>query len=161
PQKWAQWSRASDTVEVTRSSLVDVRRQVALAVARSYLAVITEKRLLDTSERARDTAKAHYEFAHSRLQAGLGNRLDEVRAGQEVATDEAQVEVILGALTREKEAVGVLAGIEHPVDVVDEPTFDVIPTMESAMEEIKTRSDVKAAERRLYAAERSSKQDWT
>src|SRR2546425_808118 len=80
------------TARVADATFADVRRQVALAAARAYLAVIVQKHIVDSSTRARDTAKAHFDFAHSRLVGGVGNRIDEVRAAQELAADETQVQ---------------------------------------------------------------------
>ena len=42
------------------------------------LAIITERRVLELNERARDNARAHYEYANQRYQGGLGSRLNAV-----------------------------------------------------------------------------------
>ena len=94
PGRWAQWLHADDAVRVGQIAQEDVRRQVAVATARAYLLVVTQARALEVAERARDTARAHHDFALRRLRGGLGNRLDEARALQEFQTAEAQ---LLGA----------------------------------------------------------------
>ena len=52
--------------------------------AEAYLAIITQRRVLELNERARDNAKAHYEYANQRYEGGIGSRLNALRAQQEV-----------------------------------------------------------------------------
>src|SRR5437763_1383041 len=82
----------------------------SIATGHAYLAGLPQKRVGDVDARARDAAKAHYEFAHRRFAGGVGNRLDEVRAAQELATDEAQWQAALAVLARAREVLGVLLG---------------------------------------------------
>src|SRR6266850_1960253 len=79
PQRWVQWGHASEQVDVARLSAEDVRRQVAVITARSYVAVLSQHRLVDANQRAADNAREHLEDAKARLSAGTGNRLDLVR----------------------------------------------------------------------------------
>lgn len=116
PGRWAQWLHASDNIRVGRIAQRDVQRQVAVATARAYLLVLAQTRMVDVAERARDTARAHHEFAQRRLQGGLGNRLDEARAQQEFQTAEAQLLTVQTSLLRAREALGVLAGSDGPLD---------------------------------------------
>lgn len=116
PGRWAQWLHANDNVRVGRIAQRDVQRQVAVATARAYLLVLAQTRMVDVAERARDTARAHHEFAQRRLQGGLGNRLDEARAQQEFQTAEAQLLAVQTSLLRAREALGVLAGSDGPLD---------------------------------------------
>jgi outer membrane protein TolC len=70
PQRWVQWSQAAAHLRTSEASNQDVRRTVALAVARAYLTVIAQKRTVDTNNRAVATDRAHYEFAHTRFVGG-------------------------------------------------------------------------------------------
>ena len=162
PQRWAQWSHASTNVTTARATTEDVRRQVAIAVARAYLAVISQKRVVDVSERALQTAKAHYDYAHTRLTGGIGNRIDDVRAEQEVATDQAQVEAGYAGLARAREALGVLVGEQGPIDAEDEITLSSPPEYENALQgATTTRRDVVASHARLDATEQVKKDNYT
>jgi outer membrane protein TolC len=162
PKAWAQWRHAKENIDVARASGADVRRILGLSVGRAYLAVIAEKRLLETSLRARDTAKAHFDYAHSRLMGGVGNRIDEVRAAQQLASDEAAVESAKVALLRAREALGVFLGIEEPIDNADDVTPETMPTLDAAMTDAQQkRSDVVAGQRRVDAAAHVRKDDWT
>ena len=83
-----------------------MRRTVSYATGQAYLAVYAEKFVIEVDERARDTARSHAAYAHKRYAGGVGNRIDEVRALQEVATDEALVQQAYAQLASVEEALG-------------------------------------------------------
>lgn len=157
PGRWSQWRRGRDGLEVAEASEGDVRRQLALATARAYLAVVAQKRGIVVQERARDTAKAHLEFARQRFQGGVGNKLDLVRTEQEAETDEALVEGSRSALGRAREALGVLCGSEGPLDAREEEP--VIPAVTPA-EDLDRRGDVKVARARQAQARSARGDAW-
>jgi outer membrane protein TolC len=163
PPQWAQWAVAKERVDIARLSAVDVRRQLGIAAGRAYLAILSQKRVVEANRRARDAAKAHYDFAHSRFSGGVGNRLDEVRAAQELATDDAQVHAAEAGLARAREALGVVVGAEVPVDTLDEPPFmETPPPIDDVMTDATTRrSDVRAAESRRANAQHAARLGWT
>lgn len=153
PQRWVAWSHAGDQVHVAELSLEDVRRSVAVAAARAYLGVMAQHRLVLITTQARDAAKAHAEDAHARFEVGSGNRLDEVRAGQELASDEAQLASALAGLQRSMEALGVLVGEEGPVEVEEQITLPAPPAPEEALQDAQERrADVRAARERSESA---------
>jgi outer membrane protein TolC len=161
PKQWAAGSHATDSLEATKKSTVEVQRQVALATGQAYLSVVAEKLVIETNERARDTAKKHYDFAHQRLVGGVGNRIDEVRAGQEVSTDEALVQSAYAALAKDEEALGVLAGSEGPLDSAEEPTLPEPPSLATGLDDARKRPDVVAEDARLRAARQITDDNWT
>jgi outer membrane protein TolC len=162
PSRWVQVSHAKDNVEVARMSADDVRRQLALSTARTYLGLIAQHRVIEVSVRARDSARAHYQFAHQRFAGGYGTRIDEVRAAQEVATDESQLQASVANLSRLRETLGVLVGLDHAVDVVtEEVVLPGAPTLEQSLKDASSiRSDVQLSRGRLHAAERVAHDDW-
>jgi outer membrane protein TolC len=160
PRPWAQWSQAGDSVESARAAATDTRRVVALAVARAYLAVVAQKRVIEAVERARDTDRAHYEYAHQRYAGGVGNRIDEVRAEQQLASEEANVEQQKVALAKGREALGVLVGAGGPLDA-QEPNLQPPANPEQAMDDAEHRSDVVASSARLKVADHAVRDDWT
>jgi outer membrane protein TolC len=161
PSRWAQLSHGGDTLDVAKASDADVRRQTAITAARAYLSIVAQKRVLDATVRARDTARAHYVFSRTRREGGVGNRVDEVRAGQELATDEAQVQNALNALLRAQEALGAIAGSDAPLDAAQEPTFPAPPAPADAVQAAETlRQDVQAARVRADAASHVSRDSW-
>ena len=125
--RWAAASQARDQIDVANLSTADVRRQIAVATAQTYLAIIAQRRQLEVNMRARDAANAHLDYAQRRLAQGAGTRLNELRAAQEVSTDEARLENAGLAVRRAQEALGVLMAANGPVDAAAEPTFDIPP----------------------------------
>jgi outer membrane protein TolC len=160
PKQWAQWSHASDGVDAARASAQDIRRTVALAVGRAYLAVVAQKRVVEAVIRARETDRAHYDYAHQRYAGGVGNRIDEVRAQQQLASDEANVERQYVDLARDREALGVLVGVGGPLDA-EEPNLQASMDVEQAMKGAERRSDVAAAVVRVAASEHAVRDNWT
>jgi outer membrane protein TolC len=160
PKPWAQWSQAKDQVDATRLSAEDTRRVVAVAVARAYLTIVAQKRVIDAAVLARDTDRAHYEYSHQRFAGGVGNRIDEVRANQQLASDEANVQQQYSNLARDREALGVLIGVGGPVDA-DEPILRAPNDPHQAMIEAEHRSDVQAAGARLHATQHVVDDNWT
>ena len=162
PRAWAQWAHARNDVDVSKAAAIDTRRTVAVATGHAYLAVFAQKRLLEANIRARDTAKAHFDYAHSRYAGGVGNRLDEVRAAQQVSADESLVQTSYAMIDSAQEALGVLVGLDVPVDSAEEPDFAPAPTLATAIDEgTKTRADVVAADRRRRAADQVHRDSWT
>ncbi|HEX2660973.1 MAG TPA: TolC family protein, partial [Polyangia bacterium] len=162
PTAWSGVSRAKDDRNQARINVDDVSRQLAATVARAYLGVLLERRQVAVAERARDTARAHFEFAHTRLAGGLGTSLDEARAEQELRTDEARVATLRTALARARAALATALSSDHPLDVVDDVTLPALPDVATAADEAqRNRADVKALRARLVGAEHSRKNVWT
>jgi outer membrane protein TolC len=155
PRAWVAHARAKDNVDVSKLSAADAKRQVALLTGRAFLTVLAQKHVLRSIERARDTSRAHEEFALSRLAGGVGNRLDAVRAAQERATNEARVQNQLIALARAREALGVLVGEDGPVDTLDEARLAAAPALPTALGETESRSDVVAQRERLESSRKA------
>src|SRR5260370_28660527 len=84
PQKWAAWSHASANADVTRISAEDLRRQTAVAVARAFLTVIAQRHVVDVNEHALKTARAHFDYAPTRLLGGIGKRVDHAPSEQHI-----------------------------------------------------------------------------
>ncbi|HYQ80360.1 MAG TPA: TolC family protein, partial [Anaeromyxobacteraceae bacterium] len=162
PSRWAQWAHASQGLDATAAGEADVRRSVAVTAARAYLTVIAQRRAVDVSLSARDTARAHYDYARARRQGGVGNALDELRAEQELAASEVQLEAVQIGLARGREALGQIVGADAPLDAAEDPALPELPGQAEAMAVAESsRADVKAAQARAYVAERVWKDSWT
>jgi outer membrane protein TolC len=161
PNRWAVWWRAYQSAVAQRATSDDVRRQVALFGARSWLTVLGQKRVLAAAVLARDTSKAHLDFAKQRRQGGVGNRLDEVRAAQELAVAQTQLENAAAGLVRVQEALGVAIGADVALDAVDEePDLGLLRSESDALNGVPTRLDVKAAQVRDDVAKAQTRVDW-
>lgn len=117
PRGWMKWSQASRGVDVSKVSFENARRVLAAAVVQTFFAIIAQRDIVAVTIRARDSAEAHRVFAHQRFAGGYGNRVDEVRASQEVATNETRLSSVQVELVRLQEALGVLCGTDHALDV--------------------------------------------
>jgi len=161
PLGWAGDWHARDNQQVVTMNAAEVRRQLAGAVGRAYLTVLLQHRQLEVAERARETARAHYQYAHTRLSGGLGNAIDDARAEQELRGNEAQVSTLQAALVRAQSALALLLSEDHLVDARPEVVLAVSPSADRAVEEArKARTDVRALETRLTAAHHLRRDDW-
>ena len=116
------------------------------ATADAYLTIIARRRVVDANLRARDVAKAHFDYARELLERGAGSRLNELRAQQEVSIDEGLVESSRLALYRAQEALGVLLVADGPVDAGDEPLF-LIPVDMPPLQAGPWRTDLRSSSR--------------
>jgi outer membrane protein TolC len=160
--QWAARAQAMDQVEIARLSVTDVRRQVAVAAASAYLAIVTQKRQVEVSERALETARAQFDYNRRRREGGVGSRLNELRASQVVATDEALSETFRLNVRRAQEALGVVLGGNAPIDATAEPAFDV-PAEIAEPDWMAARPDIRlfsAEERAADRVVRDSSKDW-
>ena len=156
PVAWAQRNQAGDQIVVAQQNTKDIQRQVAVAAGQSYLAIIARRRVLDLNSRARDNARAHFEFANQRFQGGLGSRLNALRAEQEMLSDETRVEEALLAIQLAQEALGVLVGADSPVDAVDYPVFNI----PDELGRVTNRTDIQLLIARETAAQRVFSDSW-
>lgn len=160
--RWAARAQARDQIEIANLSTADVRTDIAVATAETYLAIIAQRRQVDVSLRARETAMAHLDYARRRLEAGAGTRVNELRAGQEVATNEARLENAQLGVRRAQEALGVLIAANGPADAASEPRFDIPETIQEAGW-MALRPDLRlfvAQERAADRVWRDSSKDW-
>jgi len=138
-----------------------VRRLVAQTTARAYITIVAQHRLVAASETARETAKAHYDYAHTRLQGGIGHSIDEVRAQQDLATVETQLQANLARIAFAQEALSVLMAVDAPVDAAEDVQLGAPPTMPEALDAVRTRTDVKVLDMRIGAAQRARNDVWS
>jgi outer membrane protein TolC len=161
PQAWADWRRAADQIDVQKATQADVQRTVGINTARAYLTVFAQKRQVEVNRLARDNAKSHLDYSEARLRGGIGNKLDWARAGQQLESDEALLENSYANLYRTQEALGILLGVETPVDVQNVPELPEMPTLDQALAESSTRTDLFLFEEERRAADRSLNLSWT
>jgi outer membrane protein TolC len=159
-QGWTAERHAKDQVHVSEASAADVRRLVAQATGNAFLAVIAQRQQLKSNDSALANAKAHSEYAHTRLAGGIGRSIDDVRAQQDLATVLANREAVLTGLSRAEEALGVLIGGSEPVDAVETVDLGALPSLAAALDEAARRTDVVTQRARVAAAETLRKDVW-
>ena len=158
-------AQAADAKTVAELSVVNTKRQVALAAADAFLTIIGARRVVESNVSARDVAKAHFDLATELERAGRGSRLNALRAQQQYSIDEGLVETSLLAVYRAQEALGVLLAEDGPVDAADEPTLEAARRRQRCRDPgvLMLRSDLKLfAAREQLAAKivRDSSKDW-
>jgi outer membrane protein TolC len=158
---WAQWAHALDNKAIAELSVAEAKRRVATAAANAYLAVLARHRTIEANQRALDTARAHFDVAHQRLEAGAASRLEEVQGAQDVSNDEVLVEQATLDLRRAQEALGVLLSADAPFDAADEPTFEELGGIGEALSGLEQRrADVAVLAMRQTAAEHVLRDTW-
>lgn len=161
PRQWIASQRAKENVANTRASAVEARREVAIQTARAYLTVIAEHRVLTAAQEALQSSREFEDYAVTRFQGGVGNRLDAVRASQERASADVRVKNELANLVRAQEALGVLMGDEGGIDAAEEPSLSPPPSVDAAIGEATTRrADIAVERDRLEIARRASRDSW-
>jgi outer membrane protein TolC len=159
--QWAKTWAAEDALKVQQANEKDVRRQVAVAVARAYLSTLTQHRLIEVSEQAVTTAQAHYTYAHERYVQGIGNSIDVLRAQTEVATATSQLQTAQTGLVRLQEALGVLIAENGPIDTTDIPPLTSTPALKDALNNLQERrADLVALSTRLKTAKEEAHREW-
>jgi outer membrane protein TolC len=162
PTAWAGVHRATSALNLAKVNASSVRRDLAASVARAYLGVVLQRRQIDVASQACAAARAHFDFAHTRLMGGIGNSLDDVRAEQELRNSEVQLAAARVAVTRAQAALAAVLSSDHMVDVVDEVPLPGAPEAATAIDDARrTRADVKVLEARWRAANRSHNDVWT
>jgi len=158
---WANTRRAESGRRIADASAADVRRQVAQATARAYLTVMAQHRVVAAVETARISAKNHYDYAHTRFVGGIGRAIDEVRAQQDLAAIERQLQNAYVGLTRAREALGILVAASAPLDVAGDADLGPVPTLGEALADAQTRrTDVVLGNTRAASARRVAKDTW-
>jgi outer membrane protein len=161
PVQWAQRAQAATAQQVAQLAAADVRTQVSVATAQAFIAVVARRRVLDAQVLARDTARAHYDYARQRREAGAGSRLNELRAQQQVSGDDALVEAAGRQLYQAEEALGVLVAAEGPATAADDPLLETPRDLAAAIAGLTGhRTDLILAKGREDAAARILADSW-
>jgi outer membrane protein TolC len=161
PRAWGNWAEARTTANIAHAGDANVRRQVSITAARAYLAIITQTNIVAVEQVAVETDRAHAEYAQARFSGGVGNRLDQLRADQELANSEAQLQNALAGLAQAQEALGVLVGRATPVDVADDMPLSPAGPQQEALQTAETlRADVRMAQGQMHQAEQVRRNTW-
>lgn len=156
--QWAARAQAELRIGVAELDVADVRRQVGVAAAEAYLSVVGAKRQLDVNERARDNAQAQLDYARARREGGVGSRLNELRAAQELAVVQELVERARLAVALGQEALGLIAAADRPLDTAGEPALETPAVTGESW--LRDRTDIKLFDARIDVAGRVLADSW-
>jgi outer membrane protein TolC len=161
--KAIQKYRAAVTNEaVANLNLKDARDLVVLATGNAYLQAIAQAARVETTRAQVDTAKALFNKAQAQQQAGVAPAIDTLRAQVQYQTRQQQLIAATNDFAKQKlslaRVIGLAAGQEFAL--ADSAPYEAfpIPDVETSLQRAYSlRSDYKAAQGRLQAAELESR----
>ena len=149
-----------ETEKAAALSARDARELVVLAVAGSYLQTIATAARIESQRAQVANAQAVYDQAQVRKTAGTNSRIDVMRTLVELQTQKQRLNALEADARKEKLALARAIGL--PLDreiVLTEPlsstTVPVPEAGESVRRALQARSDIRAAEAQVTAAERA------
>jgi outer membrane protein TolC len=143
---------------VAQFNLKDARDLVVLATGNAYLQAIAGAARVETAQAQVETAHALYNKAVAQQQAGVAPAIDTLRAQVEYQTRQQQLIAATNDFAKQKlslaRVIGLAAGQEF--ELADKAPYEPfpIPDLETSLQRAYAlRSDYKAAQRRLAAAQ--------
>lgn len=152
------WQVSKENEKGSLEAARDARETVVLAVAGTYLQTITSAARVVSQQAQVDNARAVYNQAMVRKQAGTNAKIDVTRSFVELQTEQQRLNSLASDLRKQKLALARLIGL--PLD--RELTLtDVLGTAETALPEataaikraFEHRADIRASESQVHAAE--------
>ncbi len=143
---------------VAQFNLKDARDLVVLATGNAYLQAIAGAARVETAQAQVETGHALYDKAVAQQQAGVAPAIDTLRAQVEYQTRRQQLIAAANDFAKQKlslaRVIGLAAGQEF--ELADKAPYEAfpIPDLETSLQRAYSlRSDYKAAQRRLAAAQ--------
>jgi outer membrane protein TolC len=157
---WNNYRSAKDNLRANELSGKDARDIVVLAVGGAYLQVIASAARMNSDRAQLETANALYQQTSQQRSVGLVAQIDVNRSRVQMLTQQQRLVSLQNDLAKQKINLARLTGLppDDRYDVVDDVPFSAAPaiTMEDALKQaFSQRSDLKAAEAHVRAAERS------
>jgi len=143
-------------------SVQDSREFVVYVVTAGYLQVIAESARVDSAKVQVESAQAIYQQALDRFTSGLSARIDMTRSQVELQTQQQRLTSEQAAYAKQKIALARLIGLSSGQEIILTDALPYAPlenlTLEQAIDLAShNRSDLKAAEAQVRAAEFSRK----
>lgn len=145
--------------DVTRLSVDDKKRTLALSLANQIVAVVTSERTADINRVGLRVALEQLEITRRKQALGAANGLDVVRAEQNAANARATLVSGDESLREAREALGLALGIPEETGVA--PGININDVAQSAMESCRVvqnvdeRPDIASARRSLEVSKRA------
>ena len=147
---------------VSKLSLKDARDLVVLATGNAYLQAIAGTARVETAQAQVATAKALYDKAVAQQQAGVSPAIDTLRAQVQYQTRQQQLIAAINDFAKQKLSLARVIGLApgQEFSLADKAPYEAfpIPDVETSLQRAYSlRSDYKAAQSRLLAAQFESK----
>lgn len=123
PRAWYQMGTADRAIDVSKISVDEAKRTIALAVANAMVGVVTAERVAELNRLGLKNALTRLELTTRRAALGGGTGLDVVRARQDVELARANLVVGDEDLRQKRETLGIALGLPEQVGVP--PTVDL------------------------------------
>jgi outer membrane protein TolC len=153
--------RAVDQVMHADQLLVeDARDLTVLAVGGAYLQVIAAAARVDAARAQLETANALYKQTADQRGVGLVAQIDVNRSEVQMLTQQQRLSTLLNDLSKQKINLARLTGLppNDQYDLTDDIAFSASPPLsldEALKQALEQRSDLKAAEAQVQAAQRN------
>src|SRR5712671_2301654 len=153
-----QYRASTHSETVAQLNLKDARELVVLATGNVYLQAIAEAARVETAQAQVETADALFKKAGAQLQAGVIPAIDSLRAQVQFQTRRQQLISATNDFAKQKltlaRVVGLAAGQEFELaDKTPYVPFPIPDLQNSLQRAYSLRSDYKAAQERLFAAQ--------
>jgi outer membrane protein TolC len=157
---WNNYRSAKETLNANEFTGKDARDLVVLAVGGAYLQAIAAAARVNSAHAQLETAKALYQQTSQQRSAGLVAQIDVNRSRVQMLTQQQRLVSLENDLAKQKLNLARLTGLppNDRYDVADDVPFAAAPAiaMDDALKQaFSQRSDLKAAEAQVRAAERS------
>jgi outer membrane protein TolC len=151
---------ANETVRASQFATQDARDLVVLAVGGAYLQVIAAKARVESAHSQLDTANALYQQTLQKRGVGLVAQVDVDRSEVEALTQQQRLLTLENDFSKQKINLARMTGLppNQNYDLSDDMPFSAAPPValdDAIKEAINGRSDLKAAEAQVQAAERA------
>jgi outer membrane protein TolC len=154
------YKAAKESSRAAQLSAQDARDLVVLAVGGTYLQVIAAKARVQSARAQLDTANALYDQAAQQRKAGVLAQVDADRSQVQALTQQQRLFSLENDLAKQKIDLARMTGLppNNQYEITDDIPFAAVPvpSVEEALRQaFDQRSDVKAAQAQIRAAERA------
>jgi outer membrane protein TolC len=148
--------------EGSKLSAVDARDMVVLTVGNAYLTCIADKSRIDSAQAQVDTSKVSLDQAIANHQAGTAPLLDELRARVDYQTQQQTLITSQNQFDKDKIALARAIGLslEQKFTLADQAPYAALDNLnadDAVKQALASRSDLKALQEQVAAAEHSRK----
>ncbi len=160
-----RYRSSGQVVKAAEFSYRDARDTVVLAVGANYLLVIAQESRLEAVQAELKTAEALYQLAEDQEAAGLVPNIDTLRARVQLQAQQESVIETENALEKQRIALARVIGlpVQQKFRLVDRVPHSDLPeiAVNGAVQlALETRSDYKAAQAQVHAAELRRSAAW-
>ncbi len=143
-------------------SVADAREMVVYVVTAGYLRVLAESARVDSAKVQVESAQAIYQQASDRFDSGLSAKIDVTRSQVELQTQQQRLTAEQAEFAKQKIALARLIGVPPGQQLILTDKLPYAPLENLTLEQAivlasQNRSDLKAAEAQVHAAELARK----